>query len=265
MLQRAIAVTGRIDAADRFAVIPEAVDALHLEGDTGAALERLAEALKEYPAADPLLAGTRRDLETRRRHWTNVLNRYDALVEREANEDFRQRLNDWIAFRRILRDGDDYYTTITQERLASVEREALAFIDASYARLTAAALRFTGITNEMRSPDAPREPFTREAVALGAMATEADRLLAMRPLANELPSAEKYSQVFAFAMNVQETHSRESQRVWNLAETFRRHNQPAKQRECLERIILFGEASSNRRLTEAQEALVRLGEGGAGQ
>ena len=264
ILLRAVAMKDRLDAANRFAAVPEAVDALHLEGDTGAALERIAEAFKEYPAADPLFAGTRRDLETRRKHWTTVLNRYESIIENEAGKSFRERSASWVAFQRILREGDDYYSAVTRERLASVEREVLADIDESYARLTAAAQRHTGITTDMRNPDLPRESFAREAAALGEMSTEANHLLAMRPLAEALPSAEKYKPIFAFALNVTDTHSRESQRMWNMAETYRRHNQPIRQRECLERILLYGEAPSNRRLTEAREALVRLGEAGTG-
>ncbi|MFW5857566.1 MAG: hypothetical protein ACOCX4_06795, partial [Planctomycetota bacterium] len=166
-----------------------------------------------------------------------------------------EQLAAWAAFQRVLQEGDTHYQAALRDELRAIKSEIIRRIATGHAALTRAGEGYTPITLEMRKPQNPRAPFAAQARRLQAMAVEAEKVRDAAQLVPNWDLGHEATAQVDEAESILQEHNDQARRLYNLYKLYHRLGKVDLARECLERVRLLGDVSSNPWYAEVTKAL----------
>jgi hypothetical protein len=225
------------------------------DGRVAAALSTIDQAL---PKADPDNALTR-DLVGRlselKQHYRRVHAAWTEAVQTKQRAGLAEQLKAWSAFQKVLRPSDQHFRQAFRDELMAIKETITERIDTHYEAMRRASAGYTSITLQMRKPQNPREPFAEQAGKLAAMAEEAEKVRDTAELVPNWDLGEETTARVDEARAVLGEHNDQARRLNNLYKLYHRLGKVHLARECLQRVRLLGDGSSNPWYAEALKIL----------
>lgn len=255
LLMRYASLEAKVGEWDNISTALAQAERLYELGKLAEATASLTAALDSSSPDAPLTQGLRRKVRDRLNHFEAVRKALDAAMQAKQDSGLADQLRAWGAFQKTLAADDAYYQNVLVTELRAIKAEIRSRIASHYQRLDQLARGYRAITLEMRKPENPRSDFAEQAKVLSAMTREAEIIKETADLVPDWNLGDDTSRQVEYATSVMADSNDQARRLYNLYSLYQKHGKLQFARECLVRIGLLGDLSSNPWYTEAEQIL----------